>query len=122
MKRPLNLNAVAPKILAWIGALLILAPLLLYLLSLPALPVHLPGNLAFTLIKVSLIAGFVLLIGFGLLLVIEQVQDALFDRWYRKARVHKLQSAEGIYECQFCGSRKLHADDRICPLCGQKLT
>ncbi|RPI33011.1 MAG: hypothetical protein EHM70_07370 [Chloroflexota bacterium] len=71
--------------------------------------------------QVSFAFGLVLLAVFIALVVAEQVQDHLFDVSYRKRRKRKLEAGNGSYECQFCGSRKLTAADRECPVCGREV-
>ena len=121
MKRSINLNDYGVKIAAWAVFFLIPFPLTFFLLSKfmdPAgqLPAVLQGAL-----KISFGIGLAILAGFVILIVIEQIQDHLFDRYYRKNRWRKLQAPGGFYECQYCGCQKVRPDDRQCPVCGREI-
>lgn len=117
----INSNSYAVHILAVVFTLVIVLPLLLYICSwllgwfgIESAPV------LFT-IRISLTAGVVLFGLFLFLLAVEFIQDHLLDAYYIKNKSRKLQLADGGYECQFCGSRKIHASDKECPICGKKL-
>ena len=96
MRRKLDLNPVAERWLAAIGQLLVAVPLALWLAqrllgTRPALQVALVA---------SLVSGGALLLAFVVLMAAEQVQDARYDRWYRRQRARRLAAGEGRYECQ----------------------
>lgn len=65
------------------------------------------------------VSGALLLVTLVILLVIEAFQDRAMDQNYRKQRSRRLPVGNGSYECQYCGSRKVHAEDRTCPICGR---
>jgi hypothetical protein len=107
------------RIFAVIAVLIIAVPLVLYLCSwfLGRLGIETMAIL-FT-IRVSVTAGVVLLVLFVLLLAIEFIQDRFLDTYYAKAQNQKLRLADGYYECQYCGSQKVRAFDKQCPVCGK---
>lgn len=121
MKRPLNLNPHTGRILALLGLLLIAVPGLLWLLSRALTAAgHAPSGLLH-LARGSFIAGLACLGVFALLVIVEQVQDRLYDRGYRRQRGRKLAGPGGMYECQYCGNRQLTERDRRCTVCGREL-
>ncbi len=73
------------------------------------------------LARLSMLAGGGVLILFGILLVIEFVQDRRADDRYRRSRRTKSRLADGRYECQSCGYRGLSETDRTCPACNQEV-
>jgi protein-S-isoprenylcysteine O-methyltransferase Ste14 len=121
MKRILNSNAYGMKSLLVIGFFLIVLPALFLtgsaFLGLP----NSQAQVFLDLAKISAAAGVILLAVFIALLVIEHAQDKILFHQYLKNRSKKQLVAEGLYECQFCGCRKVHEFDTICPVCGKKL-
>jgi hypothetical protein len=118
--RVLNLNAPAAKICAWIGVFLVVIPGLLYLVEL----VDLSGSLLPWLslaTHASWITGGLLLGGFILLIILEQIQDKLLTDRYHKNRHRKLKIATDRYECQYCGNREVKEADKTCRICGKDL-
>ncbi|MDA8217066.1 MAG: hypothetical protein M0Z94_05545 [Dehalococcoidales bacterium] len=69
----------------------------------------------------SLGLGAAILLGFLLLVVAEQIQDRLFDAAYRRNHHKRLPAADGYYECQYCGNRRVGEHERTCSVCGRKL-
>ena len=121
MKRPINLNEHGVKIAAWAGFFLVPLPLALFLLSkLPDPESRLAARLQ-DAIKISAAAGLAIQAGFAILIVVEQVQDQVFDRRYRETRVKRLEAPGGFYECQFRGCQRVRPDDRQCPVCGREI-
>ncbi len=121
MRRFLDLNQPATVFVKVIGFLLVLLPGALYsivLLGGEASPMR-----AFLLgaIRASLAAGVLVLIVFVVLVVAEQMQDHYFDAQYRKQRSQKVPSADGYYECQYCGNRRVRGSDKTCDVCGREI-
>ena len=120
MRRRLDLNGLSTRIVVVIALCLGVIPGALYLASrllslAPATRAALQAaGTAF------LVAGILLAVGFGILIVVEQIQDRIFDAWYRRNRRRKLRLADGRYECQFCGNRDVSAGDRSCRVCGKQ--
>lgn len=121
MKRPLNLNPHTGRILGLICVPLAAVPAVLWLLAriLGAAGQDSAGVLRVA--RVSFGAGLGLLGLFLLLVIVEQVQDARYDRAYRRQRPRKLARPGGGYECQYCGNRQVRAADRRCGVCGREL-
>lgn len=67
------------------------------------------------------VVGVVLLLVLVVLLFIEALQDRAMNISYNKQRSRRLPVGNGYYECQYCGSRLVHEEDRICPICGHEL-
>ena len=121
MNRSLNLNHFAAKVL--LAGLLLWAgmPALLWLVDrlLAILGTHLP--LQEVLVSVSMTAGGLLLLGLLLLIILEQVQDALIYRHYQRNVVHRLRISADTFECPYCGCREVHSYQRQCPCCWKVL-
>jgi hypothetical protein len=64
---------------------------------------------------------FILLGLFLLLLIVEGIQDAVYDAIYRRRLGIRLQGPGSFFECPFCGSQRVRAFDRVCPVCGKEL-
>lgn len=118
--RVLNLNGPASKILTWIAIFLVAIPGLLYLVGLAYLPGSLHTWLSLAT-RVSWIIGGLLVGGFMLLIILEQIQDKLLADDYLKNRNRKLKIAAGRYECQYCGNRDVKESDKTCQVCGKGL-
>jgi hypothetical protein len=120
-KRILNLNAPAGKMLAGIAVLGGGIPLLLYL------ALRLLGRLGIAWpaaglwIKGFLYLGLALLGAFLLLVMIEQIQDAVLYRLYRKGQKARMQYSDEFAECPYCGNRRLRSFEQSCPVCGKTL-
>ncbi|MHB1417856.1 MAG: hypothetical protein ACYC1C_21610 [Chloroflexota bacterium] len=121
MKRVLDLNEPAGKIVKAIGLFLVVIPGALYALSLALAAAGRQVEALDTTIKVSLGLGVAILVGFLLLVIAEQVQDRWFDAAYRRNRGKRLPTADGYYECQYCGNRRVGAHEHTCRVCGRKL-
>lgn len=121
MRRPLNLNPHAGRLLALTTALLALGPAVLWLSGQLLLATGHDPRWLLRLARVSVAAGLGLLGLFLLLVLVEQVQDARYDRAYRRQQARKLALPGGGYECQYCGNRQVGAADRRCSVCGRKL-
>ena len=121
MKRRLNLNGVGGRIMLAGSVLVSLVPMVLYAASLVLDRLGASGRGLFLYIRVSALAGGSLLAALVLMLAVELVQDALFDRWYRRQRRHKLNLPDGGYECQYCGNRQVTGGERYCRVCGKEL-
>ncbi len=117
MNHKLNLNHFADKLL--LAGLLLAAggPALLWLagciLSLQGPDLALLEGLA----SLSLAAGGLLLGGLLLLIGIEQAQDALLYRRYRRSLGRRLPLGGDAFECPYCGCRQVRAYQRQCPAC-----
>jgi hypothetical protein len=118
MKHKLNLNEPGSK-LSGIAVILVVASMPLYglawMLERFGLRVAWLNGLAGFLAG----AGAILLLVLAVLLVVEALQDRAMDVSYRKQRSRRLPVGNGYYECQFCGSRRVHEEDRVCPVCGR---
>jgi uncharacterized paraquat-inducible protein A len=120
-RKKLNSIWYGPRLLALIGLLTIVVPVILELglrcLGLLGIKV---GMLTIV-ISISRYAGIGLLVLFSILLAIEFIQDHLLDRRYHQERHTKLMNSDGSYECQYCGCRKIGINDKHCPVCGRDL-
>ncbi|MHB1131336.1 MAG: hypothetical protein ACYC4L_03000 [Chloroflexota bacterium] len=121
MKRVIDLNGVSLPLLGAVGLCLVGAPAALWLVSLALSAVGLPAEAAIGLAWASLGLGLLLLAGFALRVVVEQVQDRLYDAHYRRTRRRRLPVGDGYYECQFCGNRRVAQWERRCTVCGEDL-
>jgi hypothetical protein len=121
MKRPLNLNGSSYIFLRLIGALFILVPVALYLCGLLLSLGQVDSGIIPQLIGLSLIVGGGVVGVWVVLIVYEQIQDHPFDAHYRRTRHRKLLISEHVYECQYCGNRRVREDDCTCSVCGRAL-
>ncbi len=121
MKRILNLNALSVKFLLVIGCFLIVLPAAFYAGSALLGPSSVFSQVCLYLAKGSAVIGIILLAGFIILVILEQVQDNIIYRQYLESRRKKRPLAGGLYECQFCGCRTVREFDAACPVCGEKL-
>jgi len=121
MPRLLNLNQSGiqfVKVIALFGGVI---PAVLYGISfgLGLADIHL--IFLSSAIKISFAIGLIVLIVFLFLIIAEQVQDHYLARLYEKNRGRKLPLADGNYECQYCGNRKVQEVDKTCQVCGRDL-
>ncbi len=114
----LNLIHVGIRFVAAIGMLLLVVPSVLYAVYVLLDWMGVRSTSLYSLAVVSIGAGLLLLAIFIILLVIEQIQDRTVDTLYRKQRQNKLALADGYYECQFCGNRRLRGNATRCAVCG----
>ncbi len=121
MKRPLDLNGSSHIFLKIIGTFILLVPAMLYLCGVLLGLAQVDVEIIPQLIGTSLIAGGGVIGVWVILIAYEQIQDHLFDAHYRRARRHKLRVSEYVYECQYCGNRRMREDDRTCSVCGRTL-
>jgi hypothetical protein len=121
MKRKLDLNGVSGRFLGAIGLFGGLIPAALYLLGLAPAALGMERAPLVFFIKVSGLVAAGILAVFVVLIVIEQVQDALYHRAYLKGRGARLPAADGYFECPYCGNRRVGAQDRQCGVCGKAL-
>lgn len=122
MKRVLNLNEPGAKLLSVAVALGVLMPVLLFA-CLPLLQLFgLNADAIWMSIWIFVTGGGVLAAVLLVLIVVEQIQDHLIDMAYQRNRGQKLRLTETYFECQFCGNRKVRAEDRQCLICGRKLS
>jgi len=119
MWRKLNSIGYGPRILAWIGTLLFALPSALLLCTRLLVPFGIQGALLPIAVTVSLAAGVALQLVFVGLLTIEFLQDRQIDSQYHQTQHFKIKLADGYYECQYCGSQKVRAADKQCPICGK---
>ncbi len=120
-KRKLDLNGPAYRIIAIAGLFGVILPAFLYGASFLIKPYGSYASWIYTGMKISLGLGIVMLVLLVSLVIIEQMQDSLYDAAYRKQRRKKLALQDGGFECQFCGCQKVGAQDRQCPACGEEL-
>jgi uncharacterized paraquat-inducible protein A len=114
----LNLNPYGTKMVAVIAIFLGVIPALLYIGSLLNI---LSDPAAQQMIKVSLVMGvFAAIVSIALILV-EHIQDHALDEKYRRTRNKKLKMTADVYECQYCGNRKVRESDKCCQVCGKEL-
>jgi uncharacterized paraquat-inducible protein A len=66
-------------------------------------------------------AGALLLLVMAILLAVEAFQDRAMEASYRKQRSRRLPAENGLYECQYCGCRRVREADTLCPVCGHEL-
>ena len=120
-KWKINSIRYAQRMLVLIGILTLAAPIGLYLCYRLLDLIGINGARLLIAIRISVAIGVVLLGLFVLLLLIESVQDRLLNAYYLKIKNRKLRLTGGYYECPYCGSQKLRADDRRCPVCYKDL-
>ncbi len=122
MRYKLNLNEPSAKIIAMIVLFVYVIPAILsvgsWLLSLASIQ----SETIDAMTKISLTAGLLLAAAFSVLLVVEQIQDRLLDTSYHNNRHRRIRLSNAYYECQYCGSQKVQAFDRYCPVCGRRLS
>ena len=121
MKRILDLNDYGVTSLLVVGFFLIILPAAFYAGSLLLGSENAIAPIFLDLAKISALAGAFLLAAFVILLTLEQVQDRIIFRQYLKNRQKRQPTAEGLYECQFCGYRRVREFDAVCPVCGKSL-
>ncbi len=121
MRRLLDLNQPSTAFVKVIGFSVVLLPAVLYGAALLWRGVELIRTVLLSAIKVSWMVGATVLIIFIALIVVEQVQDHHFDAQYRKQRSQEVALANGYYECQYCGNRRVRGNDRTCSVCGREL-
>jgi membrane protein implicated in regulation of membrane protease activity len=121
MRRLLNLNHLGIPFLTVIGLLLLVVPAALYAILLLWSQAGAASSLLWGLIRLSLGFGALALVTFLVLLAAEQVQDHLFDTGYRRQRGRKVALGNGLYECQYCGNRRVAESDTSCRVCGREL-
>ncbi len=121
MRRILNLNAAGGRFLLAIALLLGAIPALLWLCSLLLRATRLNTAIIPYLIKLSLILGGLVLVGFVILIVLEQVQDAYLHRVYLRGRGTRIRLTSGESECPYCGNRQVQEFDKRCQVCGKEL-
>ena len=118
MKRRVDLNEPGAKAVPIIALFMIVIPALIFLLSLIFGYTHLNTGFLASALRISLSIGVILTLSLVSIIVIEHFQDRVFDWFYRRQQGHKVLLEDGSYECQFCGSQKVHEFDQICPVCG----
>jgi predicted RNA-binding Zn-ribbon protein involved in translation (DUF1610 family) len=114
----MNLGGKAVAVIAILGVGI---PGVLYELSLAldALGIHWP--MMRFLVWGALGVGGLLFFGFVVLLMIEQIQDHLLYQMYLRSRGKRIRTAENLYECPYCGNRKIREFEHQCPVCGKSL-
>ncbi len=73
------------------------------------------------LIHGSLIIGGALFALLLVLIIIEQIQDGLLYRMYRKSLGKRIRGTGNIAECPYCGNRNVQEFERVCRVCGKTL-
>lgn len=120
MRRILNLNQIGVTLLKVIGLVVVVIPAILYGTSLLVQDTKLTDILLHG-IKVSFAIGALVFVSLLALIVVEQIQDHVFDLHYQKNKDQKLPLANGNYECQYCGNQRVKESDKTCPVCGKEL-
>lgn len=121
MKRFLNLNVPGSYLTLAGGTFLILIPLILVLLRWLLNGLQIQWALLSLLIKISAGIGVVLLVILFLLIMIEQILDHALYKDYLEERNKKLKISADVYECAYCGNRKVGENDTCCSICGKNL-
>ncbi len=119
MNRWLNLHEIGGKFLFAIAILTIGIPVALSLFAQASRQSSSTGSMVGNLIQISVFLGMSLLVVFIALLIFEQVLDHRLYKFFLKNRGKKLEIAEGIFECQYCGFRSVNEFDSVCPACGK---
>ena len=107
--------------LAAAGVFILVVPAVLYLGSRVLAAVNIQVEGIQSLIKLSFLIGALVIAVLAVLIVIEQIQDALLYRAYQKSRDRRIQLSDGYSECPYCGNRKVREFDPVCPTCGKKI-
>ena len=121
MHRFLNLNQpglIFVKVIAFFTGLI---PGILYGIAQISNETAIIRSLLVSVVNVSFLVGGFVLIVFLLLIVIEQIQDHSFDAKVQKLRKYKVLLANGYYECQYCGNRRVQENDKACKVCEKEL-
>ena len=121
MNRLLNLNDVSIPFIVVIALFTLVLPGLLYLLFLFLEMIRVHWLLLLTIMRGSLGLGLALLGVFLLLIIAEQIQDRAIVRAYDSSRSKRLPAPGGLFECQYCGNRRVRAEQYICDVCGKTL-
>lgn len=121
MPRLLNLNDFSGKFLTLIFVLAAGLPALLYLLDLAFRVFHVDWSFLLTLMRISMGLGLALLALMLVLIVLEQIQDRWIVSRYDQARSKPLPAADGWFECQYCGNRRVKPQATTCEVCGKRL-
>ncbi len=111
----LNLNSVAPGIIAWGSLFLLVVPALLFIFGGQS---YTPG--VWLAIAISIALGLIIYSLLLVLIVVEFAQDRWLDAFYARHRNVKIEIAGRGYECQNCGNRQVKAEDRACAACGRR--
>jgi hypothetical protein len=74
-----------------------------------------------SLMKLSVVVGGILLGVLIVLLLFEQIQDAMLTASYDKNRKKRIPVSPEFFECQFCGCRRVREFETTCPVCGKEL-
>ncbi len=119
----MKLNSIryGPKFLSLIGLLTMGIPAALYLCHYLLERMGIQLELLHPAILISVAIGLGLLAIFLILLVVEFVQDQQQDIRYRQSLGNKVKISDGIFECPYCGSRKVREQDTQCGVCGKTL-
>lgn len=121
MNRLLNLNEVSVPFIVVIALFTLLLPALLYLLFLFLGMMQVQWLFLITLMRSSVGLGFVLLGVLLVLIIDEQIQDRAIVRVYDRNRSKRLNAPGGLFECQYCGNRRVRAEQHCCEICGKTL-
>jgi hypothetical protein len=120
MKRILNLYTYGTRFLgsaALFGVLGGVAHLAAPLLQRLGMPAEVTSALSWWFLG----AAGSLLLALIVLVILEQIQDALVDHAYFRSRHRRLPAGGGFYECQYCGNRQVQETDSYCSVCGRSL-
>ena len=91
MRRLLNLNQPGAIFVRLIGLFMVLIPAILYGIVLLWSGAGFVRTLMLSMIKVSFVVGGFVFIVFMILIVVEQIQDHVFDAQYQKQRILKIE-------------------------------
>ena len=122
MRRFLDLNGPSVPILKAAGVFMLVIPALLYGCSALLGMFGITTLLLSMLMRGSILVGGAILVVLAGLIIVEQVQDHLFDRQYRRNRHKKIPVPGGRYECQYCGNQQVGEHDTHCAICGRRLS
>ncbi len=121
MRLKLNLNQPGSRMLAAIGAFLCVIPTILFAVVLFLRHAQINADTIDELIRLSAGVGFALAGILLVLLIVEQIQDHYLNVAYFRNRHRKVKLSNGYYGCQYCGSQKVRASSKYCPVCGKPL-
>ena len=109
----INSHGYGYKILAAIAVFLVVIPAVLYGLSFVVVRIDF-GMIT----QISLALGSLLLLFQLVLLIVELHQDRKINKRLEADLNRKLPLGNGLYECQACGNREVHPEQKLCGVCG----
>jgi Ca2+/H+ antiporter len=119
-KKMKKINSIwfGPRALLIAGIFVLVIPAFLYILDMFAFR----KDVLMYAIKASFTIGIVIILLFSIILFIELKQDKNINKKYNKEKYRKIEISKNIFECQYCGDRKVQEEDSYCKACGIKFT